>query len=50
MRLLLSVIARNFSVLPAKETTEASMQPFDLTTVSPMSGECKLQFARRKAQ
>ncbi|ORY81226.1 cytochrome P450 [Leucosporidium creatinivorum] len=47
MRLLLSAIARRFNVSPAPETTDESMAPFDLATVSPMSGECKLFFEPR---
>lgn len=47
MRLILSALARRFHVSPAPGTTVESMAPFDLATISPMSGECRLYFEPR---
>ncbi|GAA5887073.1 hypothetical protein JCM6882_009438 [Rhodosporidiobolus microsporus] len=49
LRLFISVICRNFDVKPAKHTTPASMEPYDLTTVSPTGGRCDLHFIPRSA-
>ena len=47
LRLALAIVLRNFDVKPAVDTTEQSMRPFDLTTVTPVSGEVKLHFIPR---
>ncbi|GJN88360.1 hypothetical protein Rhopal_001325-T1 [Rhodotorula paludigena] len=47
MRLFLAVLARNFDVKPAAHTSSSSMEPYDLTTVSPTGGKCDLHFFPR---
>ena len=47
LRLFLSMLSRNFNVEPAAETTPASMEPMDLTTVSPRGGKVALHFFPR---
>lgn len=48
MRLITSAVIRNFNVKAAPETTFESMTPFDLATIVPMSGECKLHLIKRE--
>lgn len=47
MRLILSVLIRNFNISPAEGTTAYSMEPVEFMTVSPRGGKCDLVFERR---
>ncbi|GAA5859922.1 hypothetical protein JCM8547_004388 [Rhodosporidiobolus lusitaniae] len=47
LRLFIAVLCRNFDVKAAAHTTAASMEPYDLTTVSPTGGKCDLHFFPR---
>jgi hypothetical protein len=50
LRILISMIARNFRLVPARETTPQSMMLKDLETVCPVGGAVKLHFASRKTR
>ncbi|GAA6031253.1 hypothetical protein JCM8097_005568 [Rhodosporidiobolus ruineniae] len=49
LRLFLAVLCRNFDVKAAKHTTPESMEPFDTTTMSPVTGKVDLHFFPRGA-
>lgn len=48
LRIIIGMLVRNFDLLPAHATTHKSMEPKDLETLYPSSGECRLHFTRRK--